>query len=269
MGESDETTTLPLGPIEAVIFDTDGVITRTASVHRASWAALFDAFLAEHATKGSADDQPRSFSEEDYLAYVDGRPRYDGVATFLASRDIHLPYGAPTDGDDEATVCGLGNRKNGFFRAQVADHGVEAYQSTVDLIGELARREVAVAAVSASENQRLVLDAAGLTSSFDALVDGVMARDLGLAGKPDPALFLEAAKRLEASPDRSVVVEDARPGVAAGRAGDFGVVVGVDRRGRPEELRRAGADVVVRDLVELTVHTDQDGNHWLQSKERP
>lgn len=269
MGEPGEMPTLELGPIEAVIFDTDGVITRTAAVHRGSWTALFDAFLAGHAGEEGAGDQLRPFSEEDYLAYVDGRPRYDGVATFLASRHIHLPHGAPTDGEDDATVCGLGNRKNDFFRAQVAAHGVATYQSTVDLIGELTRRGMAVAAVSASENQRLVLDAARLASSFDALVDGVMARDLGLAGKPDPALFLEAARRLGAPPDRSAVVEDARPGVAAGRAGDFGVVVGVDRSGRPEELRRAGADVVVADLAELTVHTDQDGSHWLQSEERP
>lgn len=153
-----------------------------------------------------------------------------------------------------ARRCGLGNRKNEYFRAEIAEHGVEPYDSTVALVADLRAAGVLVAAVSASENQRLVLDAADLAEHFDVLVDGAMARDLGLAGKPDPALFLEAARRLGVDPAQAAVVEDARSGVAAGRAGGFTVVIGVDRGGRPEELRAAGAHVVVDDLAEITVH---------------
>jgi alpha,alpha-trehalase len=237
-----------LGPIDGVVFDTDGVITRTATVHRSSWKRLFDDYLAEH-----AEEQP-PFSDEDYLAHVDGKPRYDGVADFLASRGIKLPHGDRSDSGDQNTVCGLGNRKNQYFRDEIAQHGVAPYDSTIFLVDALRAAGVAVAAVSASENQRLVLDAAKLTDRFDVLVDGAMARDLGLAGKPDPALFLEAARRLRVEPSRAAVVEDARSGVAAGRAGGFVAVIGVDRGGRPDELRAAGAHLVVDDLDELLVH---------------
>lgn len=242
-----------LGPLDAVVFDTDGVITRTASVHRAAWKRLFDEYLERR-----GDDQ-HPFSTEDYLAHVDGKPRYDGVAGFLASRHIELPHGDPSDPSDADTICGLGNAKNQYFRAEVDEHGVQPYEGTLAFMAALRDRGVALAAVSASQNQRLVLDAAELTESFDALVDGVMSRDLGLAGKPDPALFLEAARRLGIAPERTAVVEDARSGVAAGRAGGFGAVIGIDRSGAPDQLREAGADIVVADLDELTVHPHPDG----------
>lgn len=236
-----------LGPLDAVVLDTDGVITRTATVHRTSWKRLFDDYLEQRG------DGQRRFCDEDYLAHVDGKPRYDGVAAFLASRSVSLPYGDRSDSPERETVFGLGNRKNEYFRAEIAEHGVTPFDSTVAFVDELRRSGVGVAAVSASENQRLVLDAAQLTDRFDVLVDGAMAHDLGLAGKPDPALFLEAARRLGVAPARAGVVEDARSGVAAGRAGNFVVVIGVDRGGRPDELRAAGATVVVDDLAELVV----------------
>ena len=242
-----------MGPLDAVVFDTDGVITRTATVHRASWKRLFDDFLAQR------DDGQPPFSDEDYLAHVDGKPRYDGVADFLASRGIELPRGDRSDPADRDTVCGMGNRKNQYFRAEITEHGVQPYDSTVAFVHDLRLAGVQVAAVSASENQRVVLDAADLTDCFDVLVDGAMARDLGLAGKPDPAIFLEAAQRLDVDPSRAAVVEDARSGVAAGRAGGFAAVIGVDRGGRPDELRAAGAHLVINDLHELLVHRLDSG----------
>lgn len=250
-----------LGAVEAAIFDTDGVITRTADVHAAAWARLFDDFLARHRGPGEPP-----FSTEDYLAHVDGRPRYEGVAAFLASRGIELPRGDPSDPPGTPTVCGLGNLKNGYFREHLERHGVEPYPSTIELVAGLRRAGVRVAAVSASENQRSVLDAAGVAGDFDVCVDGVMSRELGLAGKPDPALFLEAARRLGVEPSRSAVVEDARSGVEAGARGGFRPVIGVDRAGRPDELAAAGADVVVDDLGRVHVG---EGRHLLVDPTAP
>lgn len=235
-----------LGPVDAVVFDTDGVITRTAEVHAAAWARLFDDVLVELRGPGEP-----SFSTEDYLAHVDGRPRYDGVAGFLASRGIELPWGSPSDPPGAPTVCGLGNRKNAYFRDRLEADGVEAYPTTLVLLDALRAAGVGVAAVSASRNQLAVLEAAGVAGRFDARVDGVMSAELDLPGKPEPDLFLEAARRLGAPPDRTAVVEDARSGVEAGRRGGFHPVVGVDRSGRPAELAAAGADVVVGDLGQV------------------
>ena len=179
---------------------------------------------------------------------MDGRARADGVAQFLDSRGIALERGSPGDDPGRDTVWGLGNRKNQLFLARVHDGGVEAYGSTVDLVRRLRSRGIATAAVSASENAGAMLEAAGTGELFDARVDGVDARDLGLAGKPDPALFLEAGRRLGVPPEASAVVEDAEAGVEAGRRGGFGLVVGVDRHRSPEGLLRHGADVVVPDL---------------------
>lgn len=260
----DNPTTAPtppdLGPLDAVIFDTDGVITRTAEVHRSSWKRLFDDYLAER-----SGDTGGEFTEEDYLAHVDGRPRYDGVAAFLSARGIELAWGDRSDRPGTETICGLGNAKNAYFRDEVEQHGVRAYDTTVALVADLRAAGVAVAAVSASENQRLVLEAAELAEDFDLLVDGVMTRERNLAGKPDPALFLEAASGLDVAPERAAVVEDARPGVTAGRRGGFAVVIGVDRAGRPDELAAAGADVVVDDLEELSTYVDQQGRCWLRT----
>ena len=261
MDAASRGTAQDLGPLDAVVFDTDGVITRTASVHRAAWKRLFDDYLEE---RGEGE---RPFSTEDYLAHVDGRPRYDGVEGFLTSRGIEVPFGDSSDPPGTATICALGNAKNRYFRAEVADNGVQVYEGTLAFMAELRDQGVAMAAVSASENQRLVLDAAGLLDAFDVLVDGIMARELGLAGKPDPALFLEAASRMGTDPDRTAVIEDARSGVAAGRAGGFVAVIGVDRSGAPEQLRDAGADLVVDDLSELSLHRDPDGHCSLRMGE--
>ena len=249
------------GPVErvaAVIFDTDGVVTRTATVHAAAWKALFDEYLRRRAN--AIGEQFVAFDDEDYVRYVDGRSRYRGVEEFLASRDIVLPPGEPGDAPERETVCGLGNRKNEHFLTQVRDHGVEPFHSTLELVRRLRRRGIRTAVVSASENCAAVLDAAGATSLFDVRVDGLDAAALGLASKPDPALFVEAARRLDAPPARAAVVEDALAGVEAGRRGGFGLVVGVDRTGHAGALVDHGADVVVTDLSQLDI---DDTGRWI------
>jgi trehalose 6-phosphate phosphatase len=237
--------------IDAVVFDMDGVVTQTAKVHAAAWKELFDAYLQERAR---GDGEPfREFDlRTDYLPYVDGKPRYDGVRDFLASRGIELPRGEPSDPPGSQTVCGLGNRKNGYFLDAVARFGVQPYETTVALIGELQRAGIRTAIISASVNTTMILEAAGVRDLFEAQVDGSVADQLGLPGKPDPAVFVEAARRRGAAPPRSVVVEDAVAGVQAGRAGAFALVIGVDRGGNREALSRF-ADVVVDDLAEVAV----------------
>jgi beta-phosphoglucomutase family hydrolase len=248
------------GPVEriaAVIFDTDGVVTRTATVHAAAWKALFDEYLRRRAAATGEPFVP--FVDEDYVRYVDGRSRYEGVEAFLASRGIVLPAGEPGDPSDRETVCGLGNRKNENFLAQLRDHGVEPFDSTLALVRRLQRRAIRTAVVSASENCAAVLDAVGARQLFDVRVDGVDAAALGLASKPDPALFLEAARRLDTEPASAAVVEDALAGVEAGRRGGFGLVVGIDRTGHSDALVDHGADVVVSDLAALDV---DDEGQW-------
>lgn len=235
---------------DAVIFDMDGVVTRTAEVHAAAWKRLFDDVLAREA-HGAAF---RPFDiVGDYRRYVDGKPRYDGVRDFLASRGIHPPQGSPDDPPDRLTVCGLGNRKDRYFLAQLREHGTSAYPSTVVLIDKLRSHDVRVAVISSSRNAQEILATAGVADLFETRIDGVVAGELKLPGKPDPAVFLEAVKRLGAEPARAVVVEDATAGVAAGRQGGFGLVIGVDRVGQADELRRSGADVVVGDLAQVDV----------------
>ncbi|HET6476599.1 MAG TPA: beta-phosphoglucomutase family hydrolase [Thermoleophilia bacterium] len=256
---------------DAVIFDLDGVVTQTAAVHAAAWKRLFDAYLAERAARlgASADDGAggapdsgtrvpdpslRSFDlDTDYARYVDGKPRYDGVRDFLASRGIELPWGDPSDAPERETVCGLGNRKNAFFNAEVREHGVQTFPSTVTLIRRLRAAGIRVGLMSSSKNAAMVLDVTGTTDLFEVRVDGVVAADVGLPGKPDPAMYLETARQLGVDAGRSVVVEDALSGVEAGRRGGFGLVIGVDRLGQAAELARAGADVVVGDLAEVSV----------------
>ncbi len=232
--------------LDAVIFDMDGVVTDTASVHAAAWKDLFDGFLR---SRGDTAE----FGEADYRRYVDGKPRYDGVRGFLASRGITLPEGDPSDPPNRETVCGLGNRKNARFLDVLREQGAESYPSTVRLVRRLGRMGVATALISASRNVREVLVSAGLADLFAAKVDGVDAERLGLPGKPDPAVFLEAARKLGVAPARSAIVEDAIAGVEAGRRGAFGLVIGVDRTGHPGDLWQAGADVVVSDLSEVRV----------------
>jgi beta-phosphoglucomutase family hydrolase len=244
-------TTVDWSRFEAVLFDLDGVITPTAIVHAAAWKRTFDAFL--RATRGAS---PTPFSEDDYLRYVDGRPRYDGVRTFLASRDITLPEGEPSDTPGFDTVCALGNAKNEMFNEVLAEDGVDPYPGSMALVDHLDTVGVRTAIVSSSANARAVLDAAGVSDRFEVIVDGIVARRRGLRGKPAPDAFLEAAEEMGVAAARAVVVEDAVSGVAAGRAGAFGLVVGVARGGDPDELAAAGADVVVGDLSEVTPGAD-------------
>lgn len=243
-------TTASLWDMDAVIFDMDGVVTATATVHAAAWKRLFDAFLRQRAQATGEEFVP--FDEHaEYERYVDGKSRYDGVRSFLESRGIDLPDGSPDDPPGTDSVCAMGNDKDTYFMEDVRDHGVRAYDSTVRIVRDLRAAGVKTALVSASRNAVDVLGPAGLLDLFDERVDGILAAELHLEGKPDPATFLEAARRLGVEPSRAAVVEDALAGVAAGRAGHFGLVVGVARAGQTEALRNAGADVVVGDLAEL------------------
>jgi HAD superfamily hydrolase (TIGR01509 family) len=219
----------------AVLFDLDGVVTPTAEIHERAWAELF---------------APWGFDGSDYLTYVDCRPRYEGVKTFLASRRVELPWGDPSDPPGDDTICALGNRKDAMFNAVLARQGIAPYPGTLRVMDVLDRAGVPSAIVSSSKNARPVLKAAGITERFASIVDGVVAVEQHLAGKPDPAMFVFAAESLGVTAARAVVVEDATSGVASGRAGKFAMVIGVDRGGNREALVAAGADVVVDDLEE-------------------
>jgi len=236
---------------DAVIFDLDGVVTDTASVHAIAWKALFDDYL-----RGRAEDRGETFrpfsAEVDYDGYVDGKPRYEGVRSFLASRGIDLPFGSPGDGPDQETVCGLGNRKDATFAEALARDGVRVFPSSLRLIQELAEVGIPRAIASSSKNCAQVLRLCGIEDLFQVRIDGAVAADLGLAGKPAPDYFLKCAELLGVSPVRTAVIEDAISGVQAGRAGGFGLVIGIDRRGDGAELRRHGADIVVSDLLHAT-----------------
>jgi alpha,alpha-trehalase len=235
---------------DALLFDLDGVITRTATLHAAAWKQLFDDFLSARARE-RGEPFVAFDTATDYVHYVDGRRRYDGVDTFLRSRGIELPYGDPTDAPEAGTVCGLGNRKNGYFTQLLAELGVEVFDDTVELIMAARRYGQKVAVVSASENCAAILARAGLLDVFDTRVTGVEAAALQLPGKPAPDTYLKAAELLDTPPKAAVVFEDAISGVQAGRAGGFGLVVGVDRRGEADLLRTHGADVVSADLREF------------------
>jgi beta-phosphoglucomutase family hydrolase len=237
--------------IDAVIFDLDGVITKTASVHEAAWATLFNGYLQERVERTGEPFQ--AFESADYLEYVDGKPRYDGVASFLQSRGIELPWGSIDDPPEAETVCGLGNRKNRVFLQVIEDHGVEPYDTTVEFVHGLQQNGVATALISSSRNVTAVLDGAGLLDLFEVRIDGNVAAELGIPGKPDPAVFLTAASRVGVSAERAAIVEDAQSGVAAGRAGGFEMVIGVDRGDQAEELAAGGATVVVPDLGDFTI----------------
>jgi beta-phosphoglucomutase family hydrolase len=236
--------------VTACLFDLDGVLTQTAKVHNAAWAETFDTFLRQ---RSAATGEPfRPFDPgPDYNRYVDGKPRADGVRSFLASRGISLPEGTADDPPEADTVNGVGNRKNVILLKRLRTDGVEVYEGSVRYLEAAARAGLRRAVVSASANCRAVVEAAGLDRLLEARVDGVIARERGLRGKPYPDTFLAGAELLGARPANAAVFEDALAGVAAGRAGDFGYVVGVDRVGQADELRAHGADVVVTDLAEL------------------
>lgn len=246
VARSDEVATgrcgLPAG-IRACLFDLDGVLTRTASVHRAAWAQTFDPILA-------AAGQP-PFTAEDYLRHVDGKPRRDGVRDFLASRGLHPAEGEVNDPAEADTVAGIGNRKNQLLLRVLARAGVEVYPGSVTYLHAVRSAGLAVGVVTASANGEAVLEAAGLADLVDARIDGLVASREHLRGKPAPDTFLAGAGSLGVEPGQAAVFEDALAGVAAGRAGGFGRVVGVDRADQADELRRHGADVVVTDLAEL------------------
>jgi beta-phosphoglucomutase family hydrolase len=237
---------------DAVLFDLDGVVTPTAEVHMRAWSEMFNEFLKEYAEQHPDDDADTSpYTDADYFAHVDGKPRYDGVRDLLSARGITLPEGGPDDEDASGpTVRGLGDRKNRAFNRVLERDGVTAYPGSVALIDHLRDLGKPMAVVSSSANAPAVLEAAGLADRFQTVVDGKVARELGLPGKPAPDTFLHAASELGASAGTSVVIEDAVSGVRAGRAGDFGLVLGVDRGAGAETLEEAGADVVVSDLVE-------------------
>lgn len=236
--------------VRAAIFDTDGVITDTAAVHERAWRDAFEELLERRGVRG------RGLTHEDYLEHLDGRSRLDGTRSFLSSRGVELPDGAPEDAPGDGSLWAVGNAKNERFLTALRSDGVEVYSSTVALLVELRDRQVPTAAISASRNCAEVLAAAGVEHLFDARVDGVVAAELSLEGKPDPAVFLEAARRLGVDPARTAVVEDSRAGVDAGRRGGFRPVVGIDRDGHGDELVSRGADLVVTDLSELTVDSE-------------
>lgn len=233
------------GDYDAVLFDLDGVLTPTALVHMHAWQQMFNAFLA-----AQHPDQP-PYTDDDYFRFVDGKPRYAGVRSFLTSRAIDVPDGTPEDPAGTQTVCGLGNEKNDLFESILVTEGVTAYPGSRALVEKLSADEIQLAVVSSSRNAPSVLASADLLEYFETIVDGVVASERMLAGKPAPDTFIYAADLLEVEPARCVVVEDALSGVQAGRAGRFGLVIGVDRGVGADALLEHGATVVVQDLEEL------------------
>jgi beta-phosphoglucomutase family hydrolase len=236
--------------VRACLFDLDGVLTDTAGVHARAWKQMFDAFLQERSAREGTEPAPFD-ALCDYEEYVDGRARLDGVRSFLASRGIELPQGAPDDPPGADTIAGLGNRKNELVLSMIHRDGVEVFDGSVRFLRAAETAGLRRAVVSASANCCEVLEAAGIASLFEERVDGIVAEHEHLRGKPAPDMFLAAARRLGVEPARAAVFEDALAGVAAGHAGGFAFVVGVDRVGQADELRARGADVVVTDLDQL------------------
>ncbi len=244
---------------EAVVFDLDGVITKTAATHSRAWKKMFDEYLM---TLANADgNEFIEFTPQDYLTYVDGKPRYEGVKSFLDSRNISLPYGDPSDGGEKDTICGLGNRKNEAFNEVLAKEGVEVYPSTVKLLEQLKRDNIRIGVASSSKNAQSVLEAAGLMHFIETRVDGVVSAEIGLNGKPAPDIFLTAANNLGVDPNLTIVVEDAVSGVQAGKNGNFGLVLGLARENNNEALKANGADIVLNDLEEISI---DEINQWFE-----
>lgn len=234
---------------DAVLFDLDGVVTPTAEVHMHAWEAMFTSYLTARSAADGVAYPP--YTGQDYFSYVDGKPRYDGVRSLLASREITIPEGTPDDPPTAETVCGLGNRKNEAFSKILATEGVTAYPGSKRLVDELHRRGIPLAVVSSSRNAPAVIAAAGMSDDFAFVMHGGLAAELHLPGKPAPDTFAHAAAVLGTTNARAVVLEDAINGVAAGHAGDFGLVIGVDRGAGADALTAAGADLVVTDLAQL------------------
>jgi len=236
--------------VTACLFDLDGVLTQTATVHAAAWKQMFDEFLRKHADRTGTAFTPFD-AHADYDRYVDGKPRLDGTRDFLRSRGIDLPEGSESDRPGEATVYGLSNRKNDLVLTKIREDGVDVYEGSVDYVRSVRAGGLKTAVVSSSANTRDVLACTRLEDLFDVVVDGVTAREQHLAGKPAPDTFLAAARELGVDANHAAVFEDALAGVAAGRAGGFACVVGVDRVGQAAALRDSGASVVVADLSDL------------------
>ena len=240
---------IPLDRISAVIFDLDGVITDTAKQHSEAWKHMFDEYLRMRSERDGTTLRP--FDDSDYRAYLDGKPRYDGVRDFLASRQVSLPFGKKNDSENIETICGLGNRKNSYYLKIVKEQGAKLYQSSVDLVHALRSRGVKTAIISSSRNCAFILQSTGIQDLFDAKVDGIDLDTLHIPGKPDPSMFLEAAKRLEVTPAKAAIVEDSLAGVEAGRNGRFALVIGVNRGGTTSAFIEHGAHTVVSDLGEI------------------
>lgn len=249
-GTQTERLLLRARDFDAAVFDLDGVVTRTARLHASAWKQAFDEFFDAH-----RPDQPPFDAHAEYRARVDGRPRHEGVRCVLAGRGIALPEGRSADPPGAATVCGLAARKNALYLARLAQDGAEVFESTVALVRALRAAGLRTAVVSASRNAAAVLDSAGLSALFDVRVDGLDAQRDRLRGKPAPDTFLAALRRLGVPPQRAVLVEDALAGVEAGRAGGFGLVIGVDRAQQAAALRAHGADAVVHDMAEVALAT--------------
>jgi alpha,alpha-trehalase len=243
--------TLSRKDFDAIIFDLDGVITQTAKIHAKAWKQAFDFFLLEYGKDTGTRYKP--FEMKDYVAYVDGRPRYDGVINFLESRSIQLPYGTPDDAPDKETICGLGNQKDLLFHKYLKEEKVELYPTSIELIKDLLSKGFKIAVVSSSKNCHAILENVGISHLFAVQIDGNVAQQLKLAGKPAPDIFLQAAKELEVEAQRAAIVEDSRAGVQAGKLGKFGCVIGVDRQNQADALAKEGADVIVSDLGEVEV----------------
>jgi beta-phosphoglucomutase family hydrolase len=244
------TNEIDLGRFEAVLFDLDGVLTSTASIHARCWKSMFDDFLQLRSAQ-TGEPVELFVIDRDYRRYVDGRLRYDGVREFLRSRGIDLPPGTPEDPPELITICGLGNRKDRLVQELLKQEGIEVFAGSVALAESLRDKRVRTAVVSASKNCRSILAAAGIAHLFGEVVDGEVAERLQLPGKPAPDTFLKAAELLGAEPSRAVVIEDAIAGVEAARAGGFGLVIGVNRHDDAAALLAHGADLVVTDLAEL------------------
>ncbi|MEA2061416.1 MAG: trehalose-phosphatase [Thermodesulfobacteriota bacterium] len=247
---------------DGVIFDLDGVITQTAKVHARAWKALFDRYLKERASLKNEKFIPFDMTS-DYRPFVDGKPRYDGVKSFLDARGIDLPWGDPLDEPDKETICGLGNRKNAIFNEYLKQQGPEVYEDTLSLVYELKKQGWKMAVISASKNCIPVLASVGILDGFDTVVDGMLSAQLKIKGKPEPDIFFEAARRIGITPDRAVVFEDATAGVIAAKKGNFYQVIGVNRADNEAFLKKAGADVVFSDLCDIRIN----GRHPVRKKQ--
>jgi beta-phosphoglucomutase family hydrolase len=244
--------------LKGAIFDLDGVITRTASIHFKAWKKIFDEYLEKHVKdKNKGEYRPFTY-EEDYIPYVDGVPRYEGVRKFLESRDIHIKYGEPEDTPGMETCCGIGNRKNKVFKEIVEKGGVEIYDTTIKLIKDLKKDGIRVGVASSSKNCKFILEKVGLDNLFEEVIGGIALKEMSLRGKPHPDMFVVAAENMELEPFECLMVEDALAGVKAGKEGDFGLVIGVSRNGQTEQLLAEGADIAVEDMGEIDLKTIKD-----------